>query len=76
MEPVRSVSVAVVLAKVPLAPVPGAVKVTETPLTGLPLPSVTVATRGAPKAVPTVALWVQPPEMAMMVKRCPRCWSG
>ena len=31
-------------------------KVTETPLTGLPPPSVTVATRGLPKAIPTTAL--------------------
>jgi hypothetical protein len=44
------------LAKVPLAPLPGAAKVTVTPLTGLLPASVTDTTRGAAKAVPTVAL--------------------
>jgi hypothetical protein len=39
--------------KVPLAPVPGAVKVTVEPATGVPLLSVTVATSGLLKAVPT-----------------------
>lgn len=58
LEFVVSVSVAATgfVAKVPLAPVDGAVNVTETPLTGLPLPSVTVATRGLPNATPTTAL--------------------
>jgi len=43
-------------ANVPLAPLPGAVNVTTTPLTGLFPASVTLATRGAAKAVLTVAL--------------------
>jgi hypothetical protein len=42
-------------AKVPPAPVAGAVNVTVTPLVGDP-PVVTVATSGAAKAVPTFAL--------------------
>src|SRR5271166_2959501 len=42
-------------AKAPLAPLPGAVNVTVTPLTGLPPESLTVATSGAPKAVLIVA---------------------
>jgi hypothetical protein len=41
--------------KVPLAPLAGAVKVTNTPLSGKP-PVVTVATRGAANAVPMAAL--------------------
>jgi hypothetical protein len=51
------VAVAVLLppAKVPLAPLAGAVKVTTTPLVGDP-PVVTVATRGAANAVLTTAL--------------------
>jgi hypothetical protein len=43
-------------ANVPLAPLAGGVNVTTTPLTGLFPASVTVATRGAPKAVLMVAL--------------------
>jgi hypothetical protein len=43
-------------AKVPLAPVAGAVNVTTTPFTGFEPPSSTVATSGAAKAVPTGAL--------------------
>jgi len=43
-------------ANVPLAPLDGAVKVTVTPLTALPPLSLTVATRGAAKAVLMVAL--------------------
>jgi hypothetical protein len=39
----------------PLAPLPGAVNVTSTPLTGLLLASLTVATNGAAKAVLIVA---------------------
>jgi hypothetical protein len=42
-------------ANVPLGPLPGAVKVTVTPLTGFPPESLTVATRGA-NAVPSVTL--------------------
>ncbi len=38
------------------APVAGGVKVTVAPETGLPKESVTVATKGLVKAVPTVAL--------------------
>jgi hypothetical protein len=50
---VVSVSVAVEFdANVPLAPEAGAVNVTGAPLTGFWLPSTTVATRGAPNAVP------------------------
>jgi hypothetical protein len=47
-------------ANVPLAPLAGGVKVTTTPLTGLFPESVTVATRGAAKAVLIVALWPEP----------------
>src|SRR5713226_3093111 len=47
-------------ANVPLAPLPGAVKVTATPLTGLFPASVTVATKGAPKAVLIAALCPEP----------------
>jgi len=43
-------------AKLPLAPVPGAVNVTVTPETGLPPASFTVATSGAAKAVLMVAI--------------------
>jgi len=56
---VVSVSEAMPLAKVPLTPDPGAVNVTVTPLVGVP-PVVTVATSGAAKAAPTVALWEDP----------------
>jgi hypothetical protein len=51
-------AVAVVLPplKVPLAPPPGAVKVTRTPLTGLLLASFTVAASGDANVVLTVAL--------------------
>jgi len=47
-------------ANVPLAPLPGAVNVTTTPLTGLFPASVTVATNGAPNAVLIVALCPDP----------------
>ena len=47
-------------AKVPLAPLVGAVNVTTTPLTGLFPASVTVATKGAPKAVLIAALCPDP----------------
>ena len=60
-EPVMSVSVALPLvAKVPLAPLEGAVKVTEAPLTGLPSTSVTVATSGFVNWVLTFVLWPLP----------------
>jgi hypothetical protein len=52
---VVSVSVVVELAKVPLAPVAGAVNVTDAPFTGFWLLSTTVATSGAPKGVLMVA---------------------
>jgi hypothetical protein len=52
---VVSVSVAVPLANVPLAPVDGAVNVTDTPLVGVP-PVVTCATSGNPNAVSPAAL--------------------
>src|SRR5581483_10304694 len=48
--------------KVPLAPLPGAVKVTDTPLTGFPPASVTVARRAVVNAVPAVVLCGVPPE--------------
>ena len=60
---VTAVVVAVELAKVPEAPVPGAVKVTVAPGTGLPKPSLTKATSGLVKAVPTVADWPEPETM-------------
>jgi hypothetical protein len=47
-------------AKVPLAALVGAVNVTTTPLTGLLPASVTVATKGAPKAVLIAALCPDP----------------
>src|SRR5207302_662289 len=47
-------------AKVPLAPLPGAVNVTTTPFTGLLPASVTVATNGAPNAVLIDALCPEP----------------
>jgi hypothetical protein len=54
---VRAEVVAVVFTKVPLAPLPGAVKVTEVPAisTGLPCESSMVTARGLVKAVPTEA---------------------
>lgn len=47
-----------VVAKVPLAPLPGAVKVTVAPVTGFPLMA-TVACREA-KAVPVLTVWGVP----------------
>jgi hypothetical protein len=47
-------------AKVPLAPLAGGANVTTTPLTGLLPASVTVATKGAAKAVLIVALCPEP----------------
>jgi hypothetical protein len=54
-------------ANVPLAPLPGAVNVTTTPLTGLFPASVTVATNGAPNAVLIVALCPDPLVTATLV---------
>jgi hypothetical protein len=54
-----------VSAKVPLAPLAGAVNVTGTPLIGLP-DSDTVASRSVAKAVPTVALCGVPAVAAIM----------
>jgi len=67
LAPVTSVSVAAggVVPNVPLAPEAGAVKVTETPLTGTPA-FVTVATKGSVNAVLTVAL-CPPPLVAVRV---------
>jgi hypothetical protein len=62
--------VAVPLLKVPLAPLEGAVKVTEAPDTGLPYWSSTVTTSGAPKAAPTAAL-CGVPEVALMPAGAP-----
>jgi hypothetical protein len=67
LELVVSVSVTpgVVVAKVPLAPVPGAVNVTVTPLAGV-VPDITVATRGFVNGAPTTAL-CPPPLVAAIV---------
>ena len=60
-----SVTAGVAVANRPLAPVAGAVKVTETPLaTGVPL-EVTVAANGFANAVLTVALCPAPPVAVM-----------
>src|SRR6266849_1979122 len=55
-----AVVVAVPFANVPLAPLPGAVKGTTTPLTGLFPASVTVATNGAANAVLIATLCPEP----------------
>jgi hypothetical protein len=47
-------------AKVPLAPLPGAVNITVRPFSGLPPASVTVAAKGAAKAVLISALCPEP----------------
>jgi hypothetical protein len=60
VESVVSVSVAPPVAKVPFGSAAGAVKVTETPLAGVPL-EVTFACRAVPNAVPTCAIWGVPP---------------
>jgi hypothetical protein len=67
LELVVSVSVTpgVVVAKVPLAPVPGAVNVTVTPLAGV-VPDITVATRVFVNGAPTTALCA-PPLVAAIV---------
>jgi hypothetical protein len=57
-------------AKVPLAPEAGALNVTLTPETGLPLASFTVTTNGLLKAWVTGAL-CPPPEVAVMVEAGP-----
>jgi hypothetical protein len=57
-------------ANIPLAPEAGALKVTLTPETGLPLVSLTVATNGLLKAWLTCAL-CPPPEVAVMVEAGP-----
>ena len=53
-------------AKVPLAPLPGAVNVTVTPFTGLPPASFTVAPRAAAKAVLMVVLCGVPALVTML----------
>jgi hypothetical protein len=53
-----------VSAKVPLAPLGGAVKVTDTPLIGLP-DSETVAFRLVGKAVPTIVCCASPAVIAI-----------
>ena len=55
---------------VPLAPLPGAVKVTEAPETGLPLASFTVACSAVPNAVFTVVL-CGVPAVAVMLAAAP-----
>ena len=60
------VAVATPPAKVPLAPLAGAVKVTVAPLTGLPPESSTVTCRGAEKAVPAAAFCGVPAVAAMV----------
>ena len=61
---VVSVSVAVPLPNLPLAPEEGAVNVTETPLAGFPL-EVTNATSGFANAVLTFSLWPDPLDTAI-----------
>jgi hypothetical protein len=63
--PVVTVVVLVLFEKVPLAPLEGgAVKVTEAPLTGLLLRSITVAAREFVNVVLTVVFWGVVPEFA------------
>src|SRR5438105_8981407 len=59
-------------AKVPLAPLEGAMNVTVTPPTGFPLESFTIATRVAANAVFTTVLCGVPP-VAVMVPTPPGC---
>jgi len=59
-------------ANVPLAPLPGTVNVTTTPLTGLFPASVTVATNGAAKAVLIVALCPDPLVTTIFAGGAPR----
>jgi hypothetical protein len=56
--------------KVPLAPLPGAVNVTVTPLTAFPPESFTVACRAVAKAVPSVA-FCGVPALAVMLAAAP-----
>ena len=65
---VATVIVAVELLNMPLAPEPGAVKVTFTPDTGLLPASFTVTARAVAKAVLIVALCGVVPALAVMVK--------
>src|SRR5713101_4084403 len=65
-----AVVVAVPFANVPLAPLPGAVKVTTTPLTGLFRESLTVACSCVTNAVLIVAL-CGVPAVAVMVEAVP-----
>ncbi len=46
-------------------PAPLSEKVTETPATGLPFPSLTLTLRGAPRLVTTGADWLFPEAMAI-----------
>ena len=57
-------------ARVALAPVPGAVNVTVTPLTGLPPASFTVACNGFAKAAPSSVL-CELPAVAVMLAGAP-----
>ena len=54
------------LAKVPLAPLPGAVNVTEALATTLPPASFTSDCNKPVNAVPTIALWPDPPAAEML----------
>ena len=54
-------------ANVPLAPLDGAAKVTETPDTGLPFVSVTSASNGLANAVLPAADWLEPDTIAIVV---------
>jgi hypothetical protein len=63
-------------ANVPLAPLPGAVNVTTTPLTGLLPASVTVATKGAENGELIVALCPEPLVTAMLAGGAPTFVKG
>ena len=65
-ELVCAVTVAPPPANAPLAPEPGAVKVTVTFETGLPPESFTVTTSGVLKAVRTCAFWPLPDVVVML----------
>ena len=56
--------------KLPVAPLPGTVKVTVATFTGFPPASFTDATIGLAKAVPSVALWPEP-LVSVMVEAAP-----
>ena len=65
--PEASVVTAAPFGKMPLAPLLGASKVTDTPLrTELPRVSVTVPCSGVAKAVPAVVVWFVPAVGVMM----------